>query len=146
MLDILNTLSTLIVGLYAGSLLTEAMILVPYWRRMEPAEFFRLHGSMGPSLYRYFAPLTTCAVALSVAVAVLNTLENLAWNVTAGLCLSALVIFFLYFNKANKSFADHSLKNGELAVELNRWASWHWLRTVLMILAFAISITGHITA
>lgn len=30
MFDALNILTTLVVGLYAGSLLTEAMILVPY--------------------------------------------------------------------------------------------------------------------
>lgn len=143
MFDALNILATLVVGLYAGSLLTEAMILVPYWRRMEPAEFFRLHGSLGPRLFRYYAPLTTFAVALAVMVAVLNHGENLAWTVTAGLCLAALAIFFLYFSKANRRFADHSLADERLAGELTRWASWHWLRTLLVIIAFAISIVGH---
>ncbi|WP_371396673.1 hypothetical protein [Fretibacter rubidus] len=143
MLVILNVLSTSIVGLYAGSLLTEAMILVPFWRRMDPADFFRLHGSMGPSLFRYFAPLTTSAVALSVAAAALNRAENFAWNITAGLCVTALIIFFAYFKKANQSFADRSLKDKELAGELSQWASWHWLRTALLIVAFALSIHGH---
>jgi len=146
MLDFLNVLSTAIVGLYAGSLLTEAMILVPFWRRMKPADFFRLHGSMGPSLFRYFAPLTTLAVALSVIAATLNWASNLAWNITAVLCVTALIIFFVYFKKANQSFADHSLKNEELAGELSRWAIWHWLRTVLIIFAFTISIGGHLIA
>ena len=146
MLDFLNVISTAIVGLYAGSLLTEAMILVPFWRRMKPADFFRLHGSMGPSLFRYFAPLTTLAVALSVIAAALNMASNLAWNISAGLCVTALIIFFVYFKKANQSFADHSLKNEELAGELSRWASWHWLRTVLIIFAFTISIGGHLMA
>lgn len=144
MLDGLNILSTTIVGLYAGSLLTEAKILVPYWRGMEPSEFFRLHGSMGPSLFRYFAPLTTLAVLLSVITAVANSGGNLAWNITAGLCLSALVIFYIYFKKANQSFADHSLKNEDLGAELTRWSRWHWFRTVLMIIAFAVSIAGHL--
>lgn len=143
MVDILNVLSTLLVGLYAGSLLTEASILVPFWRRMDPNDFFRLHGTMGPSLFRYFAPLTTSAVAFSVAAAILNRAENFAWNITAGLCLVALIIFFVYFKKANQSFADHSLENNELAPELKLWANWHWARTVLIIIAFAISIAGH---
>lgn len=144
MLDMLNILSTLIIGLYAGSLLTEAVILVPYWRRMGPVEFFELHSSLGPRLFRHYAPLTASAVALSLIVALLNHAENLAWNMTAGLCVSALVIFFVYFSKANKSFADHSLKDSELAAELTRWARWHWFRTVLVIIASAISITGHL--
>jgi len=143
MLDILTVLTTTIVGLYAGSLLTEAMILVPFWRRMEPADFFRLHGTMGPSLFRYFAPLTTATVVLSVVTAALNRLDSLTWNITAGLSVTALIIFFVYFKKANQSFADHSLKNKELAGELTRWASWHWTRTVLMIIALVASIAGH---
>lgn len=145
MLDTLNILSTLIVGLYAGSLLTEATILVPYWRRMDPVEFFRLHSSLGPRLFRYYAPLTASAVALALIVAILNRAENLAWNVTSGLCLSALIIFFVYFSKANKSFANHSLTDGDLAGELTRWASWHWLRTGVVIIAFASSIAGHLS-
>lgn len=144
MIYIINILSTLVLGLYAGSLLTEAMILVPYWRRMQPAEFFGRHSSLGPSLYRYFAPLTTGAVMLTVAVAILNRGENMAWNVTAGLCLVALAIFFIYFKKANNSFADHSLADEDLAAELTRWANWHWSRTVLMIIALGISIAGHL--
>jgi hypothetical protein len=143
MIEALNILTTLTIGLYAGSLLTEAMILVPYWRRMEPAEFFRLHGSLGPKLFQYYAPLTTSAVVLAVVTAVVTNAENVAWNIVAGLCLSALGIFFIYFSKANKSFADHSLKDAELAGELKRWASWHWLRTVLIIIALAASIAGH---
>lgn len=143
MFDTLYLLSTLIVGLYAGSLLTEATILVPYWRRMDPAEFFKLHSSLGPRLFRYYAPLTASAVAFSLFVATLNFTENLAWNLTAGLCLTALLIFFAYFSKANKSFADHSLKDEQLAGELTRWANWHWLRTILVIIAFATSIAGH---
>lgn len=143
MIDTLNILSTLIVGLYAGSLLTEAMILVPYWRRMDPPEFFELHASLGPTLFRYYAPLTASAVALSVIVVALNGGDTLAWTITAGLCVLALAIFFIYFRKANKSFADHSLRHDELAGELTRWAKWHGLRTLLVIIAFAASIAGH---
>jgi len=143
MFEAINILTTLVVGLYAGSLLTEAMILVPYWRRMDPADFFRLHETLGPKLFRYYAPFTTCAVVLAVLTAVLSGANNLAWNITAALSLSALGIFFVYFSKANKSFADHSLKDDDLAGELKRWASWHWLRTVLIIIALAASIAGH---
>lgn len=143
MIEVLYIAATLIVGLYAGSLLTEAMILVPYWRRMEPAEFFRLHGQLGPKLFQFYAPLTTGAVALAVIAAIANGGENLAWVMTAVICLSALLIFFAYFKKANESFANHSLKDEDLAKELSRWAFWHWLRTILIIIALGSSIAGH---
>jgi len=123
LLDIVSLTSTFVIGLFAGSLLTEGMILVPYWRRMEPAEFFRLHGTLGPSLFRYFAPLTTVAVLLGVAAAVIDQGQTTAWVGTAVICVATLGIFFVYFKKANASFADHSIKEAELASELTRWAA-----------------------
>ncbi len=62
MLETIPLLSTMALGLFTGSLLTEGMILVPYWKRMPASEFIKLHGTLGPQLFRYFAPLTTIAV------------------------------------------------------------------------------------
>lgn len=139
MIEVLHVAATVLIGLYAGSLLTEAMILVPYWMRMQPAEFFSLHGTLGPKLFGYYAPLTGLAVASAVLAGLFgSTLKILA----AALCLSALIIFFIYFKKANASFAAHSLKNEDLEAELTRWASWHWLRTAVVIVAFIASVAG----
>lgn len=146
MLDILNTASTLVVGLFAGSLLTEAMILVPHWRTMAPSDFFRLHSTVGPNLLRYFAPLTTAAVALAVLVPVLNHEQNIPWTIAAILCCLALLIFFLYFKKANDGFANRTISDEGLVNELTRWAMWHWIRTVIIIAAFGLSILGHTLA
>ena len=143
MADIVQLSSTLVLGLLAGSLLTEAIILVPYWRKMEPALFFELHSSLGPNLFRYFAPLTILAVGLAVAVAMITGAANLAWLVAAGLCIAALAIFFIYFRAANNRFANHDLADAALAGELKKWATWHWLRTLIIIVAFGISILGH---
>ncbi len=139
MLEWLGPLSTIIIGLYAGSLLTEGAILVPYWRKMPAEEFFRLHKDVGPSLFRYFAPLTSAAVVLAVLVAVLAPDGMMLRWIAAALCLSALGIFFLYFQKANAGFANHSLSSDALKIELGRWAAWHHLRTVLIIGAFGCS-------
>ena len=144
MADILYLISTLLIGLYAGSLLTEAMVLVPYWRKMDAAEFFRLHGTLGPKLFRYFAPLTTLTVVSAIAVPLLNQGKTLAWIISAGLCAATLIIFFAYFKKANQSFAQHSLSDAALKDELTRWSRWHWLRTVLVIIAFGSSIAGYV--
>ncbi|MEP3654581.1 MAG: hypothetical protein ABJO36_06770 [Litorimonas sp.] len=139
MIELLHVSATVLIGLYAGSLLTEAMILVPYWRRMQPAEFFGLHVTLGPRLFRYYAPLTALAVAFAVFAGLFGgALKILA----AGLCLSALIIYFVYFKKANASFAAHSLKDEDLGAELKRWANWHWLRTIIVIFAFIASVAG----
>lgn len=143
MTDFIPLLSTVLLGLFAGSLLTEGAILVPYWRRMAPAEFFRLHSTLGRHLFRYFAPLTVISVLMSVVAALASGLQSLAWLITAGLCLATLAIFFIYFKRANQSFADQSLPEDDLGAELGRWAAWHWFRTGLIILAFGFSVYGH---
>lgn len=55
MIELFLLLSCLALGLLVCSLLTEVMILVPYWRAMDPSEFLNLHSMLGPKLFRYFA-------------------------------------------------------------------------------------------
>lgn len=146
MFEFIPLLSTLLLGLFAGSLMTEATILVPYWRRMEPAEFFRLHGSLGPKLFRYFAPLTVLAVGFAVGVGVIHRHNNTPWLIAGVLCLIALAIFFIYFRAANNRFAAHDMPDSALEGELIRWTNWHWIRTLVVVAAFGISIFGHTIA
>jgi len=143
MIEILYLSSTLTIGLFAGSLLTEAMIFVPYWRRMEPNEFFRLHGTLGPSLFRYFAPLTSVAVVLSLIAGVVSGASNVPWLISAVLCVAALAIFFIYFRAANNRFARHEISEEELSAELKKWSNWHLVRTTLVVVAFGCSIYGY---
>ncbi|MEP3226527.1 MAG: DUF1772 domain-containing protein [Parasphingorhabdus sp.] len=145
MIDLLNLLATLAIGLFAGALLTEGCILVPYWRAMEPSEFLQRHSEMGPSLFRYFAPLTTAAVLLSVFAAIASQFSGPAINgqvLAALMSVAALSVFFVYFKTANEKFASQRISEKELPTELAKWSNWHWLRTALVIGAFAISIWG----
>jgi len=104
-IEIFQLLSCLMLGLLVGSLLTEAMILVPYWRTMEPGDFLRLHGTLGPKLFRYFAPLTILATVLPVGSSIypLVTGDTTDWLsfVPAVLVMVMLGIYFFYFKPAN---------------------------------------------
>ncbi len=142
--EILQILTSLILGLFVGSLLTEGAILVPYWRTLEPKVFLELHPTLGPKLYRYFAPLTITATMLPVTTTgvCLWTGSTTLWLsiITAVLVLVILGIYFMYFKAANTSFETGSVGIDGLPAELQRWANWHWLRTVLGIVAFFISL------
>ena len=131
----------LALGLYAGSLLTEAFILVPYWRRMPPSEFLRLHGTMGPGLFRYFAPLTLAAAGLAMLNGLVAYTDPVS-VVVALLALAALLTFPIYFRAANAAFASGRMTEAELPAELARWEAWHRFRTVLVVLAFGLSVVG----
>lgn len=144
LIETLQLLSCLLLGLLVGSLLTEAMILVPYWRTMDATEFLRLHSTMGPKLYIYFAPLTIAATVAPVTAALatfaFGTTTHWLSLVPASLVLTMLAIYFHYFQGANDSFKTGTVGADGLAAELEKWARWHWLRVALGLLAFFTSL------
>jgi Domain of unknown function (DUF1772) len=147
MSDVLEIVPLFFLGLYAGSLLTEAAVLVPAWRALTPAQFFEMHKSVGPRLYRYFAPVTVLGVAAPVIAVGLALSQGQSVDFKAlvgvGLCLCALATYFLYFQRANRSFAERSLSDSALGAELKTWASLHAGRTVMVIVAFALLVWAY---
>jgi len=131
-------------GLLVGSLLTEALILVPYWREMDPNDFLRLHSTLEKKLYLYFAPLTIIGTVLPVlagAASLYFGVENHTLSlIPAVLVLTMLVIYFYYFKGANESFKTGLVGAGNLSAELRRWSQWHWVRVVLGLFAFFVSL------
>lgn len=148
MIETLSILTTGILGLFAGSLLTEALLLVPFFRALRFEEFNRLHHEFGPRLYRYYAPLTISATVLPIVSAAATTLADAQhWMITcapAALALMILATYLLYFRDANRAFAEKRLDAPALAKELARWAGVHNFRTVLAIGAFLISLVATI--
>jgi hypothetical protein len=133
-------------GLFVGALLAEGALFIPYWRTLSAEEFFSLHKVYGPRLYRFFAPLTIAATMSAVAAAFTCALADHPGRwlaVVAGvLSASMIVLYFLYFKRANASFASASLSAGELSKELKRWEEWHWVRVVIGIAAFGAALLG----
>jgi hypothetical protein len=140
----LLSLTALILGLFTGSLLTEAVILVPYWRSLKPETFLDLHGTMGPQLYKYFAPLTISATVIPVITAAYCIWESgdiLSYSTLSSLLILIIFgIYFYYFKSANDSFASGAVGVSGLSAELRRWFVWHWIRTVMAIAAFLFAI------
>jgi hypothetical protein len=131
-------------ALFVGALLTEAMVLVPMWRALQPEEFFKLHAAHAHRLYAFFAPLTVGATLLAVVAAITSVAAgrplSSASVVAAVLTLVILSTYILYFQRANASFADASITHEALPAELARWSSWHWFRTTVGLVALASSL------
>lgn len=130
----MHELTLILVGLLAGSLLTEGMVLVPFWRSLPVDKFYELHGSGGPKLFRYFAPLTTLTVIASIVHAVTNG-DSGPW-IAASLCCLTLASFFVFFRAVNNKLSAHVYKEADLSKVLGKWAIWHHARTFLMLAAF----------
>lgn len=131
----MHEIAMLLVGLLAGSLLTEGLVLVPFWRGLQVERFYELHGPMGPKLFRYFAPLTLLAVCATLAAAVTRP-DNPLLLVSAACLLTALAVFFLYFRAANSKLSTHAYDGPGLSAALKEWAIWHHMRTGLVLAGF----------
>lgn len=142
----MQIISVAVLGLLVGSLLTEAMILVPYWRKMKSEEFLKLHGTMGPSLYRYFAPLTvagTMTPIITGVYSVILTPSAIGLSAVVALLVGIMFcIYFIYFKAVNQSFENGSVSVEVIPNELKHWAAWHWLRVVIGLIAFFLSIAA----
>jgi len=143
-MEILLILSSSILGVFLGAQITEAVLFVPHWKVLSADDFFELHKTYGKKIYQFFAPLTIAATLLpliTVAYSFINQYDN---QILFGLMGFSTVAFFstyfLYFKKANKSFAERSLTNEELPYELNRWGNWHWGRICFELIAFICTL------
>lgn len=142
--EVVRFLSVASLGLFAGGMLTEGCVLVPYWRSLKPTEFLSWYATHGYRLQGFFGPLTYVAglLALSAALSSLWEGHPSRWLtlLASAVMLAAVATFFLYFGKANASFAKASLPVDQVAAELTRWARWHWWRTGLSFVALAAAL------
>jgi small-conductance mechanosensitive channel len=150
MIETLTVLTTLVLGLFAGSLLTEALLLVPYFRSLSFEEFNRLHREFGPRLFSYYAPLTISATLFPLVTAAATLLDDprinlFAW-LAAGLVLMISATYIFYFRAANRAFAEQRLDEPGLAKELARWAGVHTFRTALALCAFIAAVLAALRA
>jgi hypothetical protein len=142
--EICTLLATIALGLTAGALLAEALVLVPFWRSVPPTSFLSWYKINARRLYNFFAPLEVSTAALTVSAAILHGLTASTGNglryTAAILMVTVLAVFPIYFQRANASFADGSIAVERVAEELCRWGTWHWARTGIAIAAFACAL------
>jgi prepilin-type processing-associated H-X9-DG protein len=142
--EIARYLGVASLGLFAGGMLTEGALLVPYWRSLAPADFLAWYAAHGHRLQGFFGPLTTATGVLALLAAILSVWAGHPgrWLMAfaAVLMLVAVATFFIYFGKANASFADGSVGVQNVPSELARWGRWHWMRTGLSFIALAAAL------
>ena len=142
--EVARFLSAASLGVFAGGMLTEGCVLVPYWRSLAPKEFFAWYAANGHRLQSFFGPLTTVTALLALIAAGVTLWEGhpSRWLtlLAAAISIGVVSTFFMYFGKANESFAKASLGVDEVATELTRWAKWHWWRTSLSFVALAAAM------
>jgi hypothetical protein len=132
------------VGVFAGAMLTEAGVLVPYWRSLDAETFHRWYRANAARLVDFFGPLTWIA-GLSALTSALWSLRaqhaGATWAaVAAVLMLIVVAMFPAYFKRANASFVAGFASSDETVSALRDWAAWHWVRTSLSVGALVAAV------
>jgi len=142
--DVLRYLAAASLGIFAGAMLTEAGVLVTFWRSLAPAEFLRWYAANAQRLLAYFSPVTSVSAVLAILAAVASLWQGHPgrWYALAAAVLAVVIVasFFVYFEPANASFAAATIALDAVPAELARWSAWHNARTVLSLVALAASL------
>lgn len=136
----LATIAAFFLGLLAGSLLLEGLVLVPFFRKLKPEEFFSFHPIVGQQLFRYFAPLTSLAVFMAIISAIWAGGSNIGLNISAAASLIVLLFFPFYFKNANEAFSNGQVSTDELPERLAQWGKVHSARTMVAVAAFGLAV------
>ncbi|CAM1366904.1 hypothetical protein [Tenacibaculum xiamenense] len=143
-MNILLAISSGSLGIFLGTQLTEAILMVPYWKSLTPNEFFQLHKTYGKKIYRFFAPITIIAtvIPLITSILIIKSSNNFQWTALfmGTSTIAFFTTYFLYFKNANKSFADRSISDIQLPNSLKNWEHWHWARILFETIAFLCSL------
>ncbi len=142
--DLVRYLAVAALGIYAGAMMTEGGVLVPFWRSLAPAEFLRWYAANAGRVLAFFSPVTSTTAVLALLAALGSLWEGHPgrwWAVTAAvLVLVAVASFFVYFEQANTSFEQATIAVEAVPAELARWGLWHNARTALSVAALAASL------
>jgi hypothetical protein len=143
-LKILLFLSTCSLGIFLGTQLAEAVLLVPYWKELSSDDFFILHKTYGKRLYQFYAPITIAATIFPTITFVYSLLNKPKIDILMWLMLIFTLLFFatyyIYFKEANLSFAERTISNEALPNELIKWGKWHWARVSCEAIAFVCGL------
>lgn len=141
---ILLLLSTCTLGVFLGSQLAEAVLIVPYWKELSSDGFFMFYEAYGTKLYHFYAPLTIASTILPTITFVFSLLSKSKTDVLMWLMFIFSLLFFstffIYFKEANLSFAERSISNEALQNELIKWGNWHWIRVFCEAIAFVCGL------
>jgi uncharacterized membrane protein len=135
--------AALFLGLLAGAMLLIAVVLVPFWAALPPAEFRRWFAANAPRIGSLMLPLGAVAAVAAVAAVFLEwQAPGRGWLVVAAAGAVGVAAVTLAVNEpANQRFvAPDGLSDRDTAALLERWIRWHRVRVALGVAAFYASI------
>lgn len=143
---IAGLITVLVLGLTAGAMLTEAVIIVPFWLSLSPLEFFDWYAKNQSALVNYYSPLEIWSTIFSLitSILLLITKQKGKWSMLLATVFSILVIatFFIFFKEANSAFNTRSIEDAKFLLAITTWGNWQWLRVGFGVAAFFFGLVS----
>ena len=140
----LMILTSLVLGLLAGGMLVIGVSLVSFWKSLSPSDFQAWFASHSHLVGRLMIPLGVGGIAVTVAAIVACWRRSPAgrrWLLIAAVStLGVMVTYPLFFQATNEAFVRGGLSDSAARSLLDRWATWHWIRTGLGALGFVAAL------
>ena len=137
-------LSCFVLGLLAGGMLVIGVAFVSFWKSLSPGDFQAWFAAYAHLIGRLMIPLGSAGVAVALAALVAarsGPATHRLWLVIAALsAIGVMVTYPIFFAAANALFERGGLSDSELRSLLDRWATWHWIRTVLGVVGFGAAL------
>jgi len=147
--QILGFFSIAIFSVFLGSQITEAFLLVPYWKTLTAVEFYEYYALWGSKIGRFYTLLTVLATLIPISVCVycfrIKSRAQRSALLSSFFALSVVVLFYVYFKGTNEQFYEASFSAELLKSELEIWGNWHWVRILLEFLTLIYLILTFIT-
>lgn len=136
----LMMLTCLVLGLLAGGMLVIGVSVVSFWKSLSPSDFQAWFASYSHLIGRLMIPLGAGGVAVTV-VAVVACWRGPAtcrrWLLIAAFSVVGVMVTYpIFFTATNEAFVRGGLSDSVVRSMLDRWATWHWIRTGLGIVGF----------
>jgi hypothetical protein len=137
-------LSVLSFGLLTGAMLLIGVSIVGFWKSLTPSDFvswFAAHSSRLGIIMIPLGGITLLVSLTALAVSWRSPAKQRQWALIAALCaLCIMVTYPIFFAGANASFVGGALSDSAVGALLDKWALWHWGRTVLGLAGFLAAI------
>jgi hypothetical protein len=137
-------LSVLSFGLLTGAMLLIGISIVGFWKSLPPSEFVSWFASHSGRLGIVMIPLGAITALVSLAAAAVSWRSRAKQRrcaVIAALCaLCVMASYPIFFAEANASFIAGGLSDSAVRALLDKWAVWHWGRTLLGLAGFVAAI------
>jgi hypothetical protein len=128
----------------AGGMLVIGVSFVSFWRSLTPTDFQAWFASHSHLIGRLMLPLGVGSVGATVATLVAcwsGPTTPRRWLLIAALsAVGVMVTYPIFFAGTNESLTRGDLSDSAVRALLDRWATWHWIRTGLGLVGFLAAL------